>query len=61
VSLTAFSASFHVRTVKIFSLFLPFTINMTQNVEESMKGFFTDLENPDHLEFSETCIDPSEF
>jgi hypothetical protein len=34
---------------------------MTQNVEESVKEFFTDLENPDHLEFSETRIDPGEF
>jgi hypothetical protein len=53
--------AFTYRTVKIFSLFLPFTIKMTQNVEESVKGFFTDLENPDHLNFSETRIDTGEF
>jgi hypothetical protein len=34
---------------------------MTQNVEESVKGFFTDLENPDHLEFLETRTHTGEF
>jgi hypothetical protein len=37
----------------------PYTIVVLSR-NKTNRRFSTDLENPDHLEFSETCYDPSE-